>query len=143
MAKTIRTYTGDGATTIYPVDFSLGYINRTYVYIYLASDEYTNQLSYTWLNDSQIELTAPVANGVEFNLRRVVPRSELVNDYTDGAILREINLDNSFKQTLMALEEVADGFTSAVGDFIVNTDIIPNPLNTPNNIFIIISLMYH
>ncbi len=130
MAKTIRTYTGDGATTIYPVDFSLGYINRTYVYIYLASDEYTNQLSYTWLNDSQIELTAPVANGVEFNLRRVVPRSTLVNDYTDGAILREANLDNSFKQTLMALEEVGDGFAAPSGAtfFNVSIDMLGNQI---------------
>jgi len=123
MAKTIRPYTGDGVTTIYPVDFALGYINRAYVYVYLVSAEYTTQLSYTWLNNSQIEINTPVADGVEFAIRRVVPRNTLVNNYTNGAILRNSQLDNSFKQTLMALEEIEDGFAAPSGSFLYNVDV--------------------
>lgn len=110
--KTIRTYVGDGVTTIYSIDFTLGFTNRDYVYIYLDSEEYTTELTYTWLSDSQIELTTAVADTVKFHVRRVVPRGTLVNDYENGAILREEDLDNSFKQTLMTLEEVEDGFVS-------------------------------
>ena len=108
--KTLRTYVGDGVATIYSIDFQLGYINKDYVYVYLTTDAYTTQVAYTWLNASQIEITTAVADGVSFNIRRVVPRDKIVNDYTDGAILREINLDNSYKQALMWLEEVEDGF---------------------------------
>ena len=114
--KTIRTYIGDGATTIYSIDFQLGYINKDYVYVYLDTDTYATQLDYVWLNAAQIEITTAVANGVSFNIRRIVPRDQLVNDYTDGAILRELNLDNSYKQALMWLEEVADGFANVSGE---------------------------
>tara|TARA_R100000544_G_scaffold16105_1_gene7635 strand:- start:8084 stop:10438 length:2355 start_codon:yes stop_codon:yes gene_type:complete len=122
--KTIRTYVGDGSTTIYPIDFTLGYINKDYVYVYMTSESYTTQLSYTWLNSTQIGLTEPVAVGVEFSIRRVVPRGTLVNDYEDGAILRESNLDASFKQTLMIQEEIADGFfTVGLNAALMNTDL--------------------
>ena len=120
--KTLRTYVGDGVATIYSIDFQLGYINRDYVYVYLTTDDYTTQVEYTWLNASQIEITTAVADGVSFNIRRVVPRDRIVNDYTDGAILREVNLDNSFKQALMWLEEVADGFMSE-DEWRVQTDL--------------------
>jgi hypothetical protein len=120
--KTLRTYVGDGVATIYSIDFQLGYINRDYVYVYLTTDDYTTQVEYTWLNASQIEITTAVADGVSFNIRRVVPRDRVVNDYTDGAILREVNLDNSFKQALMWLEEVADGFMSE-DEWRVQTDL--------------------
>lgn len=123
MARTITTYTGNGFTTLYPVDFPLGYINKDHVYVYLEGSDYTDQLSYTWQNDTEIELTTPPAPNVQFSIRRVVPRSALVNDYTDGAILRENNLDDSFKQALMALEEVADGFATTDETFTLNTDL--------------------
>ena len=114
--KTLRTYVGDGTTTIYSIDFTLGYINRDYVHVYLDGDDYTTELTYTWLNDSQIELSSPVPSTVSFHIRRVVPSDVLVNDYEDGAILREENLDDSFKQALMALEEVVDDTLSRTGD---------------------------
>ena len=140
MAKnTIRTYVGDGVTTIYSIDFTLGYINRDYIYVYTSDTEYTTQVSYTWLNNSQIELAAPVDSGVEFNIRRVVPRSTLVNDYEDGAILREVNLDTSFKQSLMIQEEMGDGFfTVGRASTTMNSDLdmqgyrilsLPDPIN--------------
>jgi len=121
--KTIRTYTGDGATTIYSIDFQLGYINKDYVYVYLDTDTYATQLDYVWLNAAQIEITTAVANGVSFNIRRVVPRDRIVNDYTDGAILRELNLDNSYKQALMWLEEVEDGFITTGEDWYLQSNL--------------------
>jgi len=121
MAKTTRPYTGDGVQTIYPIDFTLGFLNRDYVFVYLDSDDYNTQLSYTWVDDSQIQLDAPVAAGVTFTIRRIVPRDTLVNDYEDGAILREENLDQSFKQTLMVIEEVQDGFADPDGIFLMDS----------------------
>ncbi len=99
---------GDAATTIFPVDFTLGYINRDYVYVYLTGNAYNTELTYTWVSNSQIELTTPVASGVEFNIRRVVPRDTLVNAFEDGAVLRGKNLDESNLQHLMLEEEDQD-----------------------------------
>tara|TARA_R110002096_G_scaffold142061_11_gene297160 strand:+ start:1545 stop:4175 length:2631 start_codon:yes stop_codon:yes gene_type:complete len=123
MANTTRTYTSDGIQTIYPVDFTLGFINRDYVYAYLTSDDYTTQINYTWVDDSQIQLTAPLTAGATFVIRRVIPRDAIVNDYEDGAILREKNLDDSFKQAVMALQEIQDGYIQPLGDFVVNANI--------------------
>ena len=137
--KTIRTYVGNGVTTIYPIDFTLGFINRDYVYVYLTVNDYTVQVPYTWLNDSQIELNSPMSNGYEFNIRRILPRDTLINDYVDGAILREEDLDNSFRQTLMIQEELEDGFFSvSTAAILMTSDIdmqgnqilgLPEPVN--------------
>lgn len=123
MANTIRPYTGDGTTVLYNIDFTLGYIRRAYIYVYLEGNVYTDQLSYTYINDTQIQLTTPVANGTVFNIRRVVPRHAIVNDYEDGAAMHEENLDDSFKQSIMALEEIQDGYTDPDADFAVNSNI--------------------
>ncbi len=112
MSKTIRSYTSDGAQVLYPIDFVNGFIKREYVYVYLDTEDYTTQLTYTWISDSQIQLTSPVANGLQFHIRRVIPRDDAVNDYQDGAILKEKNLDDSYNQALMILEEVEDGYVT-------------------------------
>jgi hypothetical protein len=123
MANTIRPYTGDGTTVLYPVDFDLGYIRKSHIYVYLEGDDHTVQLDYTYISDVQIQLVTPVANGTVFNIRRVVPRDSLVNDYEDGAALHEGNLDNSFKQALMVQEELSDGFANLDGSFNVLADL--------------------
>lgn len=106
--KTIKTYLGEVGRTVYPVDFDLGYLDRSHIYVYAGSTP-TNQLAYSWLNENQIELTVPFTEGAEFIIRRITPRNEIFNDYENGAILEERNLDDSFKQTLMVLEEWEDG----------------------------------
>ena len=123
MALTRLDITGDGVTTVVDVTFALGYLSESYVYVYLASDEFTTQLDYTWLNASQIQLNTPVGNGIEYHVRRVVDRSNTVNDYQAGAILRERNLDDSFVQAIMILQEIADGYINPTGTLAINSDI--------------------
>ena len=122
MAKTIRPYTSDGVRVLYPVDFVNGIIRREHVYVYLTAAGYETQLAYTWISDVEIQLDAPVAISVEFNIRRIVPRDTLVNDYEDGAILKERNLDDSYKQSIMILEEIEDGWVTGPTELL--TDLI-------------------
>lgn len=123
MAATRLDRVGDGSTTVYDVTFTLGYMREEFVYVYLASQQYTTQLRYTWINSTQIELDAPLPTGTKFHIRRVVVRDQPVNDYEAGAILRENNLDDSFLQHLMIQEEIADGYFVLSGDFAVQTQI--------------------
>lgn len=123
MAKTIRSYESDGLKTLYPIDFDLGYLDRTHIYVYLESASPSEQLSYTWVNSTQIELDESVQLGITFNIRRIVPRDAAVNNYVDGAVLKEKNLDDSFVQALMILEEIEDGWIEVEGTFLVNVDI--------------------
>ena len=121
MAATRLDREGDGSTTVYSVTFSLGYMRKEFVYVYLASQQYTEQLGYTWLNSTQVELDAPLPAGTKFHIRRVVVRDKPVNDYESGAILRENNLDDSFLQHLMIQEEIADGYFTLVGDLTIQS----------------------
>ena len=123
MALTRLDRIGDGTTTVYDVSFDLGYLRQEYVYVYLEGDSFTNQLSYTWINSTQIELNVAPEHGVAFNIRRVVPRDQIVNDYEEGAILREDNLDDSFLQAIMILQEIQDGYIEPDGNFLVESDI--------------------
>lgn len=124
MALTVRTYTSDGIRTIYPIDFDLGYIRQEFVYVYAGSDtEFETQLDYSWINTSQIELYSPLNAGESFKIRRVIPRDEPINDYEDGAVLRESNLDDSFVQALMILQEIEDGYLTTTGEVSFNSDI--------------------
>ena len=126
MALTRLDFTSDGATTVHDVSFSLGYLRTDDVYVYLDPDDYTTQLAYTWVSTTQIQLTTPVTAGLVYHIRRVVQRDSPVNDYEDGAILRKKNLNNSFAQSLMILEEIADGYANPDGTFIVEGDVQVN-----------------
>jgi len=125
MAQTIRTHVSDGTSVLFAVDFDLGYIRREFVYVYQGEHpDFETQLGYTWINSSQIQLDTPVPFGETFYIRRVIPRNEAVNNYEDGAVLKEKNLNNSYKQALMIQEELADGFlTTGSIAFQVNADI--------------------
>lgn len=123
MAATRLDREGDGSTTVYSVTFSLGYMRKEFVYVYLASQQYTTQLDYSWINSTQIELYAPLPVGTKFHIRRVVVRDQPVNDYESGAILRENNLDDSFLQHLMIQEEISDGYFVLSGDYVVQEPI--------------------
>lgn len=123
MALTRNDFTGDGVTTVYDVAFSLGFLQQSDIFVSLDSNEHTNQIGYSFLNATQVVLDAPVTNGVGFNIRRVVDRSQPINDYEEGAILRENNLDDSFVQSLMILQEIEDGYLTASGTLILLDDL--------------------
>ena len=118
MAQTTRTYTGTGSPTVYDIDFDLGYLSKDHIYVY-QGDDYTVQLSYTYVNDLQIQVD--VTGGEEFVVRRVVPRNVRINDYTDGAFLAKKNLNGSFAQPLMIIEEIQDGYVTTSGDSVIQS----------------------
>jgi len=119
MALTRLDHTGDGIRTVYDLTFALGYLQESDIYVSLDTDDFTTQLSYSFLNSTQIVLDTPVDSGVAFNIRRVVDRSQPINDYEEGAILRENNLDDSFAQSLMILQEIEDGYMTTAPPWVV------------------------
>ena len=125
MANTVRTLTGDGASVLFSVDFDLGFIERSHIYVYTGTD-FNTQLGYTWTGATQIQLTVPPADGLEFYIRRVVPRNGIINDYEDGAAMQEENLDESFKQSVMIIEEIQDGYSNPDGTFTLHSTLNMN-----------------
>jgi lysophospholipase L1-like esterase len=123
MAETRLDKVGDDTTTVYDVVFQLGFLSRAHIFVYLENSSPYNQLNYSWINSTQIELDVAAEVGVKFSIRRIVPRNVAINDYEAGAILREDNLDDSFAQALMIQQEIADGYSSVEGPFGMGNDL--------------------
>jgi hypothetical protein len=100
--------TGNGATTQYSVPFA--YIRKEHVYV---SVNYTNQ-SYTWVNDSLIQLASAPANGARVEVRRVTPVNAPLVDFTDGSTLVAADLDTNALQQTYINQEQDDQFADAV-----------------------------
>lgn len=120
--KTISTTITNGVQTVFPVSFALGYIDKAHVFVY-TGDVYTEQVGYTWVNETTIETSTVLPANTSLKIRRVIPKTQLINDYTNNAILEEQNLDDSFKQAMMWLEEIEDGFMSSDDVWVIRMSI--------------------
>lgn len=114
MANSIITATGDGSTTQYPLNFTLGILNRDYVTCRVGSevDGLGDPVYRTleWITDGLVNVQGTVpGNGVPIVFKRTVPKDQLIHDYSDGVPIIESNLDESNLQTMMAIHEFLDG----------------------------------
>lgn len=114
MAYSIYTAYGDGVTNQFTISFGLGYIDKADVKCRVNKEvDGLGQPSYrplTWITDSLVQVGGTVpADGYIVEFIRTVSKTSLVHDYSDGVEIQEKNLDDSNKQTLMAVQEVLDG----------------------------------
>ncbi len=113
MPYSILTYPGDGVTTTWPINFTLGFISRDDVKCRVGAEvDGLNQPVYrtlTWISDGLVEVQGtPAAVGQNVEFTRTIAKDELVHDYQDGAPITESNLDDSNKQLIMLLHEILD-----------------------------------
>lgn len=108
MPYSYAVYTGNGATTQFALTFP--YIRKEHVYV---SVNYTNQ-SYTWVNDSTVQLAPAPANGARVEVRRVTPVNAPLVDFTDGSTLVAADLDTNALQQTYINQEQDDAFKDAV-----------------------------
>jgi hypothetical protein len=102
MPYSYTTYTGDGSTTQYAVPF--GYIRREHVLATVA----TVAATFTWVNDSLIQMTTPPANGAAVRVYRLTPLAAPLVDFADGATLVAADLDTNAKQSIYTQQELDD-----------------------------------
>ena len=102
MAYSYTTYTGDGSTTQYAVPF--GYVRREHVLTTVA----TVAATFTWVNDSLIQMTTPPANGAAVRVYRLTPLAAPLVDFADGATLVAADLDTNAKQSIYTQQELDD-----------------------------------
>ena len=135
-------YAGDGVTTRFPVQFSLGELKRAYVTCRVDNevDAFGAPL-YRELTDvpgdpGMIEILGDVPGvGVPIEFRRIVPKELLLHLYANGSILDYPSLDESHLQLMMALHEVLDGYglTSVFTDINMNGYQLTNVFTDVNN----------
>ena len=104
MANSFVQYTGDGATVIYTVTFP--FLSRSHVTVRLDG---TATTAFTWLSDTQIQFSVAPADDAIIDIRRSSsPTSALVN-FSDGARIKESDLDTAFLQTFYLAQEANEG----------------------------------
>ncbi len=115
MALSAQTYQGDGTTTDFVLDFTLGYISTAHIHVYVDEVEISqNTLQFVNAGGSVRLPTAPTS-GTKVLVRRIVPNDTLIHDYENGALLIEKNLDESNLQAVMLQHQAQDGFATDEG----------------------------
>lgn len=115
MAYSIIKYDGDGSTIQYAINFTLGFLSRSDVTCRVDNEvdglDDPVYRTLTWINDGLVEIQGSPPLDGEDNVifTRTVSKTTLVHDYNNGAAIDESNLDESNKQTLMAVQEFLDG----------------------------------
>ena len=121
MAFSRVTKIGDGVSTQYPVNFTLGYIDPTHITARVGDevDGLGNPVyrAITFLGPNIFQIAGtPAGIGVPIVFERTVPKESLIVNFSNGDVLDEVNLDTSQLQTIMAVQEVLDGrFTASLG----------------------------
>lgn len=133
MAYSRVTKIGDGVTTQFTVNFSLGYLDSSHITARVGTEvDGLGDPVYrtiTFLSTNLLQISGPPAGiGVKILFERTIKKDELIVNFNNGDVMDEVNLDTAQKQTMMAVQEVLDGRFSTLtqdldfGDFTgVNT----------------------
>ena len=102
MAYSYLTYTGNGSTTQYAINFS--YIDTTHIKAYLDG---TVTTAFSVSGSTLTFNTAP-SNGVVIRIERETPIDARLVDFQDGSVLTQQELDMSADQNFFIAQEVTD-----------------------------------
>jgi len=116
MAFSYNVYTGDGTTTQFAVPF--GYVRREHVLATVAGSPAT----FTWINDSLIQMDVVPANGATVRVYRQTPLTNPLVDFTDGSTLVAADLDTNARQSIYTQQELDDSLADGLAGVIPNGD---------------------
>lgn len=108
MPYSYAVYTGNGTNDQFTVSFP--YIRKEHVF---ASVDYVNA-TFTWVNNSTIQLDSVPANAARVEVRRTTPVNAPLVDFTDGSSLVAADLDTNALQQTYINQEQDDQFQDAV-----------------------------
>ena len=118
MALTQNTYTADGTTTKYSIQFE--YLRESDVNVSLNGVQTT---AFTLANATTVNLNSPPDDGVTVRVFRSTDNEELASRFFAGSAIRASDLNKNFEQTLFSVQEVLNRFidrTQAVFENIIN-----------------------
>jgi len=102
MAFSYLTYTGNGSTTQYAINFP--YIDTTHIKAYLGG---TVTTAFT-VSGSTITFNTAPANAVVIRIERQTPKDARLVDFQDGSVLTQTELDMSANQNFYTAQETSD-----------------------------------
>ena len=114
MAYSYTAFTGNGSTTQYAVSFP--YIRREHVAVTVAGVPST----FTWVNNSLIQMDAAPAAAAAVRVYRTTPISAPLVDFADGSTLVAADLDTNSRQSIYIQQELDDAQTDNLPNVIPN-----------------------
>lgn len=102
-------YAGDGTTGPFVIPFP--FLDRSHVA--LSVDGVA--AGFTFVSDVALVLDAPAPVGAVVEIRRATPIATRLVDFTDGAVLTEVDLDTALLQQLYLAQETFDVADTAIG----------------------------
>lgn len=138
----VLEYQGDGVTTVFAVNFTLGYLNKSDIYCRVGDEvDGSGNPAYRVLESipgdpGRMRVLGAVPTASQKVLfRRITSKTALQNDYTDGESLDDTALDDSFKQQLMIAHELLDGYglSTVYSDINLSGHKITNVITDPND----------
>ncbi len=116
-SRVILNYEGSDT---FAVNFTLGYLSPDHVTARVNEEvDGTGAPLYrtlTWLTSGTVQVAGDFETDDVVTFERTTPRDLLINSYLDGDIIDDVNLDESFKQSVMLAHEVLDGRFGVIGD---------------------------
>ena len=116
MAYSYTVFTGNGSTTQYAVSFP--YIRREHIAVTVAGLAST----FTWVNNSLIQMDAAPAAAAAVRVYRTTPISAPLVDFADGSTLVAADLDTNSRQSIYIQQELNDAQVDNLADLIPNGD---------------------
>lgn len=102
MAYATNTFTGDGSTTDFAIDFP--YIDQAHVSVEVDGVD----TAFTWLNDSTVTVSPAPADLTTVRVYRDSSRGDPLVDYTNGQMVTAADLDLAYQHTLYVAQEAFD-----------------------------------
>lgn len=114
-------WTADGTTTIWPITFAGGYIDKSHVKAWKRENpgDTPTPIPVTeamFVGDFQLNITPAVPNGWTVAIYRDTPKTVPLVDFQDGSNFSEVSLDTNARQAIFAAAETADLLTLSVFD---------------------------
>lgn len=107
MAYTILTYSYSGSN-VFALNFPLGYTRPDQISVVVNSE--TSNRPFTFLTPGTVAVGGdPLVNGDVVKVYRTVDVEDLFHEFATGASYTAQNIDEAYKQSLMAVHQVLDG----------------------------------
>ena len=121
MAYSIQREVSDG--TLQTLTLRIAYFKKEHISVYVddkLADGTAGRYSWAWDGD-RIKLSAVVPSGIEVMLRRSTPRDAPFHNFRQGAVFKDVTMDENFIQQLYINQEMIEGAYSS--DLYKNLDL--------------------
>ena len=120
MAYSIQREVSDG--TLQTLTLRIAYFKKTHISVYVDDKLADGSAGYSWVWDGdRIRLNAVVPVGIEVMIRRKTPMDTPFHNFRQGAVFKDVTMDENFIQQLYINQESVEGLSAT--DFYSDLDL--------------------